>query len=136
MSGVDLQNPDAQMQYGDMLKEHYALVIMENVTDLTELGYDFTIDDYMDFALENVLNTISNSKSERIHSKIQNDTGIDYITYKIWGTFEEENIDVYYRLTIFKSDARFYNLMTWCMAEDERTYDPIMDKMIKSFKEL
>jgi len=136
MTEVDLQNADAQMQYGDMLKEHYALIIMENISDLVDLGFDFNIDDYMGFALENVMNTISNSKSERVHKTIQNETGIDYISYKIWGTLEEENIDVYYRLTIFKSDTRFYNLMTWCMADDERTYDPIMDKMIRSFEEL
>ena len=136
MTEVDLQNPNAQLQYGDILKEHYVLVIEERVSDLESLGFDFTIEDYMDFALENVLNTISNSKSERLNETVKNDTGIDYITYKIWGTFDEEDIDVYYRLTVYKSDDNFYNLMTWCMAEDERAYEPIMDKMVKSFKEL
>ena len=136
MTEMDLENPEAQLQYGSILQDHYALVIYEDIEELKGFGFDFSIEDYMGFALENVLNTISNFKYERLNEEIQNVTGIDYISYKIWGTFDSENIDVYYRLTIFKSEQYFYNLMTWCLADDERIFEPNMDKMVKSFKEL
>ncbi len=135
LAKTDLDNPDAILQYGNLIKGLYAMMIYEPKTDLTAAGLDYSIEDYADFNLGNIKASLENPKVQRV-STFKKVNGIDCIAYKIWGVFPEINEEMFYYLTIFKTDLNYYSFHTWTMASRESTHINVMEKMINSFKEL
>ncbi|PZE18644.1 hypothetical protein DNU06_02095 [Putridiphycobacter roseus] len=132
---ADLDNEDAIMQYGNLLKEFYAMMIYEPQVDLIEIKENYSLADYADFNLQNIKASLMHPKVQRV-SSFTKVNGADCIAYKIWGLFPEINEEMFYYLTIFKTDLNFYSFHTWTMASQESKHINTMEKMITSFKEL
>ena len=45
-----------------------------------------------------------------------------------------EDIDVYYQIAFIQSKKNYYQIMSWTLAEKRQDYEPLMDKMMASFK--
>lgn len=133
---VNLDNPDASLQLGHEMKEHYMMAFMESHESLAEAGVEMDLESYTDFALNSLKSTLSEpiiEKSTVIPAVIN---GLNVSSHKIRGYFLQERLDVFYYLTIYRSERSFYYMTTWTLGRNEAAFSPIMEKSIVSFKEL
>lgn len=135
MTSQALGNPDASMQYGNEMKGHFAMVIAETKESLLAAGLDYSVEEYGEFALDYLKQSLSNPKAERVDDDIQDVNGLEAVSYKVTGEFTEIDQDIFYYMTIYKSENNYYSFSTWTTAGREGKYTPIMEKMINSFKE-
>jgi len=131
---MDLENPDAILEYGNGLKEHYVLVISETTDELE--GLDIDVDSYSDFTVNFLKESLDNSKIQKVNSEIKDINGLSANLYKVWGNLAEINQDIFYYIAILKSDSRYYSFYTWTLESREDRYTKTMEHMIESFKEL
>ncbi len=137
--GTDLHD-DASLQYQNLLKEFYIVVIEDNKEDLNNLideneiadlySKDFT--GYSDLLVEGF--------------KENPDVGFDgkFTEWKI-GTLDAkyfklsaqvEGLDVFYHYTLIEGKNTYYQVMQWTLADRKDAYKDEMEKIAKSFKEL
>lgn len=128
-------NPEASMEYGSEIKAHFAMVIAESKESLMQEGLDFSVEEYADFAVGFTKDALKEAEVEKVSESIQTINGMEAISYKVRGIFEEIDERLFYYMTIFKSENNFYNFTTYTFAGREGKYTPIMEKMINSFKE-
>ena len=135
MKSLALGNQDASMQYGNELKEHYVMVIAETKESLLAAGLDYSVEDYADFAVDYLKQSLSNPKAERVNEDVQMVNDLETISYKVRGVFPEIDEDIFYYITIYKSENNYYSMSTWTLGSREGRYTETMEKMINSFKE-
>lgn len=129
-------NEATSMEYGNEMRAHFAMVIAETKQSLEDVGLDFTIEDYADFAVNFTKDAITDAQVERVHDDIKVINGLESISFKLRGIFEEIGEELFYYITIFKSDDNFYNLTSYTTVGKEAKYTPVIETMINSFKEL
>lgn len=136
MKSIDLQNEEASLQYGNEIKGHFVMIIDETKEALINAGLDFSVEDYADFAVDYLKQSLTDAKVKRMTDEVQNINGLEAISYKIWGVFTEVDEDIFYYMTIYKSDNNYYSMSTWTLGSRENRYTNNMETMINSFKEL
>jgi hypothetical protein len=136
MYAVDLQNPDADFQFGHEMKEHYIMAFTESHQSLADAGVEMDLESYTDFAINSLTSTLGAAQVEKstVIPSVINDLNVS--SYKIRGVFENEELDVFYYLTIYRNQNAFYYMTTWTLGRNEEEYSPIMEKSIQSFKAL
>lgn len=136
MNSIDLQNAEASLQYGNEIKGHFVMVIDETKISLIDAGLDFSVEDYADFAVDYLKQSLTDAKVKRMTDDVQMINDLEAISYKIWGVFTEVDEDIFYYMTIYKSENNYYSMSTWTLGSRENRYTDNMEKMINSFKEL
>ncbi|MFC4740303.1 hypothetical protein ACFO3U_09895 [Flavobacterium ponti] len=140
MSKTKELNDEASLQYQNIFKELYVIVIdesaeqFENViidNGLQEL-YQPDLDGYTSlivdgFESEEGVGDISEAKDTIIN-------GLEAKVFDLEGKVEE--YDVYYKLAFLKSQKSYYQIMTWTLLDKKEDFEEKMDKMIYSFKEI
>jgi hypothetical protein len=128
----DIQK-DASMQYQNLEKDVYAIVIDEK--KVTMQGYD------LNFNLDTYFNNISSQGfSESIkNGKLsipgrQEINGNKALIADITGKLEEN--DVFYKFAVIETPYEFYQILSWTRADHRQKLEKDMIKMIESFKEL
>ena len=124
---------DASLQYQNVEKDIYAIVIDEKKITMQGYDLDYDLDLYFkSIASQPFLETIKEGKVSTPERK-QIDghkTLIAEITGKIDGT------EVYYKLAVVETDYEFYQLLVWTRAENKGKFETDMIKVVESFKEL
>ena len=136
MVELDLENPDASFQYGNEMKEHYAMVITETHSELKEYGLEFDIESYANLALDYLEMSISNPQVIPTSDHVQTINGMEALGYKIRGLFPENNLEIFYYAMFYKSDEAFYYVTTWTLADREERFIDNMEKIVQSIKEI
>ncbi len=124
---------DASLQYQNVEKDIYAIVIDEKKTTMQGYDLDYDIDLYFkSIASQPFLDAIKDGKiTAPVKQQINGSKAlVAEITGKIEGT------EVYYKLAVVETPYEFYQLLTWTRAENKEKYDPDMIRLIESFKEL
>ncbi len=137
MSKADL-NDEASLQYQNILKETYSLIIDESKDEFVSTFKE--IDNYNDAisVAENyrnvhveyleesvVINRKSNSKSLKINN-------LNAVQLEIDATFD--GIDITYFLTFITGSEKVYMIMNWTLENRKDKYRNTFDKMANSFK--
>ncbi len=135
MKSLELGNQDASMQYGNEIKEHYVMVIAETKESLLAAGLDYSVEDYADFAVGFLKKSLTDPKAERINEEVKNINGLEAISFKVRGVFTDIDEDIFYYITIYKSENNYYSMSTWTLGARESRYTETMEAMINSFKE-
>jgi len=133
---IDL-NDDASLQYQNIFKETYIVIIDEPkdefISVFEDLGeYDSTISavkNYRDVQTRFINETlIVSSKSEPRSIKID---GLDAEMVELEGTME--NIGIFYNLTFVEGDENLYMIMAWTLKDRKDKYKETFEMAIKSF---
>jgi len=128
----DIQK-DASLQYQNLEKDIYAIVIDEKKVTMQDYDLNFNLDTYYN-------NISSQGFSESIkNGKIsipgrQQINGNKALIADITGKLEEN--EVYYKFAVVETPYEFYQILTWTRAAHREKLEKDMIKMIESFKEL
>jgi hypothetical protein len=128
----DIQK-DASLQYQNLEKDIYAIVIDEKKITMQDYDLNFNLDTYYN-------NISSQGFSESIkNGKIsipgrQEINGNKALVADITGKLEDN--DVYYKFAVVETPYEFYQILTWTRASHREKLEKDMVKMIESFKEL
>lgn len=124
---------DASLQYQNIEKDIYALVIDEKKKTMQDYSLDYDIDTYFN-------NIASQGFSENIKDgKVsipgrQEINGHKALIAEITGKIEEN--EVYYKLGLIETPYEFYQILVWTRAQNKEELQGDITKMIESFKEL
>lgn len=129
---TDIQK-DASLQYQNLEKDIYAIVIDEKKVTMQNYDLNFNLDTYYN-------NISSQGFSESIkNGKIsipgrQEINGNKALVSDITGKLEEN--EVFYKFAVIESPFEFYQILTWTRASHREKMEKDMVKIIESFKEL
>ena len=124
---------DASMQYQNIDKDIYILVIDEKKKTMQDYSLDYDIDTYFN-------NIASQGFSENIKDgKVsipgrQQINGHKALIAEITGKIEEN--EVYYKLGLIETPYEFYQILVWTRAQNKENLQEDITKMIESFQEL
>jgi hypothetical protein len=133
-------NNDASLQYQNIFKEVYVIVIDENKKEFIEtynnLGsYDSTRSPIANYADTQVQLITSNanviSKTEVANFTIN---GADAATTEIDASIEGIKTPITYFLTFIDGKDNLYMIMAWTLRDKKETHRPLFDEIAKSFK--
>lgn len=140
--GTDL-NSEASLQYENVYKEVYVIVIDEPKQDFIdvfqELGeYDSTksaCDNYAEAQMKSIEDNMTTvtSKSTMRKTKLN---GCDARVADVAGTQDGIDDAMGFTVAFVEGKETLYMVMTWTFEKSKDTYQDDMDAMINSFKEL
>lgn len=133
-------HPEASLQYMNVIREFYVMVIdepvedfakavsenqLENVVELNEEGY-------ADLVVPAIKDGLSNLEDETpVKTKIN---GLSAMIHKFSGHIND--IDVYYNFCVVQGKKNYYQILIWTMKDQKEKFSPDMEKIMMSFKEL
>lgn len=130
-------NDDASLQYQNIFKELYIIVIDENKSEMGSSLEDNGLDELYSNDFEGYTSLLSNNLANNVamKNKTEKDTLINSLQAKIL-KFEGkvEDIDVFYEVVYINGIDDYYQVMSWTLLEKKSEFEPIMDKMIQSFR--
>jgi hypothetical protein len=134
----DLDNADASLQYGNLYKEHYLMLIFETKEEIAsyDLGYEFTLEDYAELTIESFSEAVDKPNVSQVNEKPNVINKMPSYAYELRGKLDEIDTDIYYYITILESDQSFYVIYSWCLSSVEDKYSADMIKIGSSIKEL
>lgn len=140
--GYDL-NSEASLQYQNVVKEVYVIVIDEPKQDFIDVfmslgDYDSTksaCDNYAEAQMESIEGNMSavTSKSTLRKTKLN---GCDARLCDVSGTQSGIDDAMGFTVAFIEGKETLYMIMTWTYDKSKSDYQEDMDKMINSFKEL
>lgn len=141
-AGDDL-NDEASLQYQNIYKEVYVIVIDEPKQDFIDVfmsldDYDSTkspVENYTEAQMESIEGNMSTvtSKSTVRKTKLG---GCDARIADVAGTQEGIDDAMGFTVAFVEGKETLYMIMTWTFEKTKAEYQEDMDKMINSFKEL
>jgi hypothetical protein len=124
---------DASMQYQNVEKDIYVMVIDEKKKTMQDYNLDYDIDTYFN-------NIASQGFAENIKDGQvsipgrQTISGNKALIAEVTGKIEEN--EVYYKLALIETPYEFYQILAWTRAQNKEKLEGDIVKMIESFKEL
>ncbi|MDR6966743.1 hypothetical protein J2X31_000741 [Flavobacterium arsenatis] len=131
MSEAKNLNTEASLQYQNVLREFYVIVLDEPKTEFPNQEA-INLEEYKNIVLENLKMNLS----EPTISPVE-DTIINGLKAKLFSVSDNtENIEIYYQFAYIESNSHFYQIMTWTLENRKDKFSLDMDKIIASFKEI
>ncbi len=128
----DIQK-DASLQYQNLEKDIYAIVIDEKKVTMQDYDLNFNLDTYYNsISSQGFSESIKNGKIS-IPGR-QEINGNKALIADISGKLEEN--EVYYKFAVVETPYEFYQILTWTRVEHREELEKDMVKIIESFKEL
>ncbi len=140
--GYDL-NSEASLQYQDVVKEVYVIVIDEPKQEFIDVfmsidEYDSSksaCDNYAAAQMESIEANMTTVTSKSVLKK-STLAGCEARTANVAGTQEGIDDAMGFTVAFIEGKETLYMVMTWTFEKDKDKYQADMDKMINSFKEL
>lgn len=130
-------NDDASLQYQNLFKELYIVVIDENKESFKEAIEINELEDVYETNFNGYTELLIGSLEEAVKfkNKKETETKINGLPAKIL-EFEGnvDGIDIYYQVAYIDGITNYYQIMTWTLANKKETYQKTMNEIFKSFK--
>lgn len=139
-------NDQASLQYQDLTKELYIIVINESKTDFIKtysssdldpslLPYDDNLTPEKNYRLVQ-MQSMKESITMRAEPSVKKSTinGLDAEIVDFTGNVEGIESAIYYKLAFIEGTKQVYMVMTWTLDSDKNSNSTEMDNMINSFK--
>ncbi len=135
LSEGDSLNADASLQYQNVFKEFYVVVIDEPKVDLDSLFADTgnNLENYAKLLKTNFQNGLTKIKISPTTTTQIN--GLKAQTLTIEGVLEGTH-NIYYEAAVVESKTHYYQVLAWTLANQKEKYSKQMKNIIASFKEL
>lgn len=139
MNESDDLNPEASLQYQNIFKETYVVVINESkeefrsiFEDLGEYDQDLSAaKNYKDIQLQFLEEEVVINKINNIESSIIN--GLPFEITEVDAT--ADGIDIGYTIAFVEGIKEVYMIMVWTLQNRHKKYSGLFKKITKSFKE-
>jgi len=141
LSVADNLHEDASLQYQNLFKEFYTIVIDEPSKDFDEMivnepslsdYYTANLEGYSNLIVDNMKVTVEDGTfSDFTQTKIN---GNDARTISLEGTVE--GIKVFYHLTFIKGKRQYYQIVNWTELKRKNDHLQFMENISASFQEL
>jgi hypothetical protein len=133
-------NEQASLQYQNVYKEFYVIVIDETKADVfnaltqNELTEKYTSDfkGYSNLILDNYYTNIEISQKSEVSDFTVNNLPAKKIT--IEGKYA--GVEAFFCISLIEGKDRFYQIMTWTLKNKKDEFKDDMDKMIGTFSEI
>ena len=135
MHELDLGIPEASLQYGNELEEHYVTVIRESPSALTDYGI-FNLAGYADMYMAGVEMSIDDATLNQISDGVEQHNGMEAITFDVDGVLPENGLGIYYYIKFYKSETAYYYVLDWTLSDYKEQHLSDMKKITNSIKEL
>lgn len=132
-------NEDASLQYQNLFKEFYVIVIDEDKDEINsfidagmfENNPEKSVDGYATIIMNN-----TKKNTEVKNEAIQNNLKINNLQSKtICFDAKVDKIDIFFQFGFIEGKDRYYQVMVWTLLKHKQKYLEDMDKIILSFKE-
>jgi len=133
-------NDDASLQYQDIYKELYVIVIDESKTEFiktfSDLGeYDEKLTPEKNYRIvQTKMMAEKMTVTDGPNVKKLDLHGLDAEVSNFTGKVEGIQSEIFYKLAFVEGTKKMYMIMTWTLAEDRNKNEAEMDDMISSFK--
>ncbi len=136
LTETTILNDVASLQYQNLFKEFYVIVIDESKKDLVDVFEPNSIqpnnlDGYSALLKENMSTVIGNVDFSKI--KTHQINGLKAKVFSV--NAKIENLDAFYKFGFFESKTHYYQVMMWTLLDKKDELEPRMQKIIDSFKE-
>jgi hypothetical protein len=135
-------NEDAIVEYQDLSKEYYVIVISESIEEFHQAIADAELEeDYPTTGIE----TYSQFIKDRFESNVDDMRNITEMKkLKVHGNearYFESNatvsgIDIFYHYGFIEGDSTYYQVMSWTLSKKEPDFKEAMLESLKSLKEV
>ncbi len=127
-----LLNEEASLQYSNLERSFYVIVIDEIRSNLTADKKGITLVEFFETSTANIVGSLTNVQSSNPeHIKVN---GLD--AYKITIIGKHDQLTMVYKCTIIESMGHFYQLYCWTITDLLSNNERDMDVILNSFKEL
>lgn len=129
-------NEEASLQYQNIFKEFYVIVLDEPKKVLIDIADDLAVEPN----LESYFSVLKSGMEETfdnvafIDIKDTKINGLKAKTFAVTGNVE--GIDAYYKIAYIEGKDSYYQILTWTLLKNQQKHTPEMDKIIASFKEI
>jgi hypothetical protein len=142
MSKTTSLNDDASLQFQNIFKETYVIVIDENKKEFIDAYMELSAYDTSRSALSNYSDTQVQSTTANMEVVSQKDltrlkiNGLRAATTEIDARVEGLKFPVTYFLTFIEGKEKLYFIMAWTLQDKKDTHRAAFDQMARSFKTL
>jgi hypothetical protein len=133
-------NDEASLQYQNIFKETYVIVLDEDKQEFIDTFIDLGEYDSTLSVIENYGNVQVKSMSENMTMKSDGNLAAlkinnrDAQTIQFDANIEGVKGDIAYYLTFVEGDDKVYMIMAWTLANRKEKYGKTFDTMVKTFK--
>lgn len=134
--GTDLHE-DASLQYQNLFKELYIIVIDENKKEVSNIILESALEDTYSNDFKGYVKLVSGNQEEAIKMKklSEKDTLINSLEAKIVKLEAKvDDYDIFYVIAYINGVDSYYQITSWTLKDKRKEYEPIMDKMIATFR--
>ncbi len=135
MHELDLGIPEAAMQYGNELEEHYVAVLKESPSTLMEYGV-INLAGYADMYMSGFEVSIEGATINQLSDGVEQHNGMEVITFDADGILPENGLGIYYYIKFYKSETAYYYVLDWTLSDYKEQHLSDMKKITNSIKEL
>lgn len=127
-------NDDACIQFQNLVKDVYTIVIEDNKEELTmaELSYADVKEFYEDFAEGFLKDEKDRKMGKPKYSKIKD---INYVVSEASYFDTESNIPIYYVIGVVETKTAYYKVLSWTTEDKKAQYKADFEKIIFTLKD-
>ncbi|NER15340.1 hypothetical protein GWK08_17935 [Leptobacterium flavescens] len=133
-------NDEASLQYQNIFKETYVVIIDESKEDLISTFKDLgeyndslsVVENYRDIQLSSIHENIVTSYESDFRSL--NINGLDAEAFEMDGRVDGVDYDIAYFLTFIEGKEKLYMLMAWTLQDRRERYKSTYEKIASSFR--
>ncbi|MFZ6051274.1 hypothetical protein [Halocola ammonii] len=141
LSESNILNEVASLQYQDIIRDFYVIVIDERKSELrsalnlggfSKSDYSHDLDGYTSIMLDSYSFQMNMKKEPTIVEGTVDNKPARFVTVE----GEVENEDVFWKVAFIEGTYKFYQVYTWTAADKKDEYKITMNQVLKSFREL
>jgi len=133
-------NSDASLQYQNLIKEFYVIVIDEDIETFNEAINENQLQDIYSTDFDGYFSLLIDSFSEGIEIFTVSDqvdlTINDMPAKSIEIEGQVDDVSIYYNYTVVKGETDYYQILSWTLRDKKINYLDQMNEIAKSFVEL
>lgn len=129
LSEIKGLNPDASLQYLNPKDNIFIIVIDEAISDLVKVEADYSLTNYLKFAINNMgelqNRVVGNSENIVIN-------GVEALQTRITGGFDSTNYE--FRLIVLRSKTHMFQILVWNATNLKEKKKKAVNDMVSSFR--
>ena len=133
---------EASLQYENLIKDAYLIVIDENKAEFIEIFNELemldstktALENYTQYQRESISNTMDVTSVSELREIMIN--GNEALMIQIDGGIPEVNTDVTYLLAVIQGNANLYSVLYWTTKEQAKKMLPHFEQSIHTFQDL
>ncbi|MEN9639163.1 MAG: hypothetical protein RLZZ262_1031 [Bacteroidota bacterium] len=134
-------NEEADLQYGNLIKEVYVVVLEEPVSEVDPFFADTLLgngqppmEQYSDLIYNQFSETGEVEVTQISERERKVNTTHDVHTWNC--TAKNNGFDAYYEFAVYRSEKSYYQVIAWTLLERKDKYKDVLQKMVNSLQPL